>query len=325
MAYQKFQEYIEQEFSQDWSASWMDSEILASGARYMHGTGGKRLRPLMCLKICEALDGGLEKARVFAEAIEIFHNFTLVHDDIMDGDTERRNQETVWKKFGSAQAINIGNGLHSMSFAKLVDNREMLGQYFGDLIELFAFTDAEVIDGQSLDLEFRDREEISEEEYLRMVQKKTGALLSAALKGGAIVADADHFTMEEVDAYARAIGPAFQIRDDVIDIVGEKGRARGNDIREGKRSLIVVKALDRLEEHEKEELLEILDSPRDQTSERDVERAIKLFESVDAVRDADRVADQLAREAKEILDMIDESHDIGDIRDITDFLVDRKF
>lgn len=326
MTYEEFSEYLEEEFPEDWDFDWPEAESLGEGMEYVFSTGGKRLRPFLCLKMCEAIGGEVEEAKVFARAIEIFHNFTLVHDDIMDGDSERRNQETVWKRYGEAEAINIGNALHVSSYDYLVSNSGVFEQdTFNLLLELFSSTAREVIDGQSMDLEFRDRDDIEESEYLTMVQKKTGALISAALKGGAIVAGADHFTLEEVDAYARAIGPAFQIRDDVIDIVGEKGRDRGNDIREGKRSLIVVKALQRLEEDEKDELLEILDAPREENSDEDVERAVELFESVDAVKDANRVADELANDAKEILGDLEERHRIDDIEAVTDFLVDRKF
>lgn len=327
MPFRDMQKELEAYFSENWASGWAENHVLREGIEYTFSTGGKRLRPILVFKIVELLGGDIDQAEPYARAIETFHNFTLVHDDIMDGDTYRRGEPALWEKYGLEQGLNIGDGLHVMAYRYLLENRDVFTEEkFEELLDIFNETGQEVIDGQSMDLSFRDRTDVGENEYHRMIGKKTGALISAALKGGAVIADADEFMLEEVEAYGRAIGPAFQIRDDVIDLVGEKGREEnGNDIKEGKRSLIVVKAFNRLEGEEKKELVDIIDAPRDKTSQEDVSRAIELFREVDAIKDADEEADQLAQDAMDLVEQMNHGRELDDLVEITEFLVERKF
>lgn len=321
----KFEEYIEKNFPDDWETDWAGSELLEEGMSYSLTSGGKRVRPLLCLKLCDALGGDIDQAKVFGRATEVFHNYTLVHDDILDDDTHRRDQESVWRKCGRDQAIVVGDGLSALSYRYLAQNRDMFED--GKLLDLFQIlnkVDLEVNDGQSIDVSFRERKEISEEEYMEMTRKKTSSLLKAALEGAAVIADADEATKRNIEKFGEKIGPAFQIRDDVIDLVGNKGReSHGQDIGEGKRSLVVVKALNRLDEGERQELLTILDKSKENTSSQEVDRSIELFKSVDAIEDANKVAEDLANEAIEQLDQV--KYDVSDVREIAEFLVERKF
>lgn len=322
----KFEAYIKEHFPDDWDTEWAESEPLQNGMEYALTSGGKRIRPLLCLKLCECLGGDMEQATVFARAIEAYHNFTLVHDDILDKDTHRRGQEAVWEKYGIEQGIDIGDGLHALAYKYLVNNREMFdAKEFSSLISVLNEADRAVMDGQSFDLAFRDRDDLTEEEYLCMARKKTGVLLAAALEGAAIIAEADETVKEQVDIFGTKIGPAFQIRDDVIDLVGKKGRDMpGNDVKEGKRSLIVIYALERLESEERAELLQVLDKEKEETTTDDVGRAIELFKSVDAIDDANSMAEKLAAEANAALEEI-EGYDVSEVQEIADFLVERKF
>ncbi len=321
----KFEGYLEEKFPDEWETECADSSLLEEGIKYSLNSGGKRVRPLLCLKLCESLGGDPSKAKAFARAIEVFHNYTLVHDDIQDEDGYRRNQESVWRKFGEPQAISIGNGLNALSYRHLLENKDLFEEEkLLELLQILNEVDVEVNDGQTMDISFRNRENISEEEYLEMAGKKTGALLGASLEGATVIADADESTRKHVERFGEKIGPAFQIRDDVIDLVGDKGREfKGQDICEGKRSLIVVKALERLDEDRKNELLEILDEPKEETEKESIERAIELFKSVDAIKDSNRAAKELVDEACNELDNIEK--DVNEIEEIAEFLVERKF
>ncbi len=321
-----FEEYLEEHFAEDWDTDWPESPVLEDGLEYVMGSGGKRLRPLLCLKLCEALEGDLDQASVFSRAIEVYHNFTLVHDDIIDKDIMRRGEDAVWIAYGLSQGIDIGDALHAQAYTYLIDNADLFDPgTFQELLAVLNQADRSVLDGQSLDFSFRSRDDISEEAYMAMVEKKTGALLAAALKGAGVIAEVDETTMERIERFGRQIGPAFQIRDDIIDIVGEKGRTRGNDIREGKRSLIVVKALDRLSADDGDELRTILDREKEDTTDEDVVRAIELFEKTDAISEANSVAEERVDEALTVLDTLSESFDMGDVREITTFITERKF
>lgn len=323
----KFKKYIAENFPDDWNTEWIESEVLSEGVDYALTSGGKRVRPLLCLKLCGAFNGDMKQSKTFARSIETFHNYTLVHDDIQDGDSHRRDKEAVWNKYGRMQGITIGDSLHSISYHYLLKNSDS----FDDsklirLLKVLNDADRRIGDGQAMDISFRDRRDISEEEYLEMVQKKTGELLTAALKGASIIAEVDGDARDSVEEFGNKIGPAFQIRDDVIDLVGNKGReSNGQDIGEGKRSLVVVKALNKLDDGEIDELFWILDKPKEETTQEDTERAIELFRSVNAIEEANQVAEQLIEEGLNELDKINDDYDVSDIREITEFLVERKF
>lgn len=315
---------IDIDFPEDWDTDWVATASLRDGIAYTFQSGGKRVRPTLCLATCDALGGDTAAATVFAQAIEALHNYTLVHDDIMDGDTERRGQPAVWKQYGLDHGILIGDALHALGYRYLNNLTEHVdADTFQQLVELYTETSLELANGQSMEMELQQRDTVSEEEYMTMVEQKTGALLAAALDGACIIADADDPVREQITAFAERIGPAFQIRDDVIDLQPAKGRTPGSDIAEGKRSLIIVYALQRLADDDRDELLAILDADRDATTQDDIDRAISLCRSVDAIDDAQAQAETLVDEAKTALDGIDA--DVGQVEEIADFLVDRKF
>lgn len=308
------------------SFSWCGSEVLREGMGYAV-SGGKRIRPLLCIKLCDALDGDTGKAEVFGRAVESMHNATLVHDDIQDGDEYRRGRESVWRRYGKPQAINIGEALFANGYRHLLEKREMFDpEEWTSLMEVYNQAEVQVLEGQARDIEMRDSDRVTEEDYMEMVEKKTGALLVAALQGAGLIAGRGERFLEELKGVGRLLGPAFQIRDDVIDLVGEKGRENlGNDVREGKRSMVVVKAVQSLEPPERTTLFDILDAEREATTSEDVDRAIHILESVSAVQEANGVAEKMAREAQDRLRHIGEEGDLGEVEDIIDYMVERKF
>lgn len=239
---------------------------------------GKRIRPALCLFTVDALGGELGRAVSFAVAIELLHNFALIHDDIQDGDTLRRGRPCTHLKFGIPHAINIGDYMLAKVFSTVWrDPRQSLAVR-EQLIQLINRTLDDIFVGQSLDISARGSSTFTMADYELVVSKKTGSYLAAPMIGGAIVAEADEDVILALEKFGHAIGPLFQIKDDLIDLTTGKGRDEiGSDIREGKRSYLVAAVSEVCSDGERAELFAILDKPREQTSAEDVQRAIEIF------------------------------------------------
>ena len=209
---------------------------------YIISLGGKRLRPMLTLLACGLYDDP-EKAMPQALAVEVFHNFSLMHDDIMDNAPLRRGQQTVHEKWDINTAILSGD-------AALVKSYELLAQcdarLLPELLALFNKTAVEVCEGQQLDVEFELRDNVSEDEYIQMIQLKTSVLLGCALRMGAIVGRAPKTDAEHLYQFGLLLGTAFQIKDDVLDCFGESakvGKQVGGDIISNKKTLLLIHAL----------------------------------------------------------------------------------
>lgn len=308
-----------------------DDEInkLYDEVHYHLDTGGKRWRPALCLMVCEAVGGEKEKALPFAAAIEIIHNFSLIHDDIEDGDEYRRDSLALWKKIGIPRAINVGDGMFAKGFVSASKSKEVGLSYEKSfkLMKLLSSVVTELMEGQAMDINSRERTDVSEKEYMTMISKKTGALVGGSVEGGALVGGADKEIMEAMDEFGRKIGPAFQITDDLLDFTEGKGRSGliGNDIREGKRSLMVVHYLETANDYEKKRLLSILDKDREKTSEGEVEEAIECLKQNGSVQYAEDKKDQLAKEATDSLQKLPDTEERKQLEGMGNFLVNRSF
>lgn len=249
---------------------------------------GKRIRPALCLLTCEALGGEVQQALPFALAIELMHNFFLVHDDIEDGDEFRRGRPSVWKRYGLAHGINIGDYLLTKVFAAFLTSRAQLTPDLRTaLLQLTVETLEHTHAGQALDMNARARNHVTMAEYLEIVANKTGYYLAAPMVGGALVAGAESQVVEAVRAFGRQVGPVFQIVDDVIDLTEGKGRESvGSDIREGKRSFLVAYTEARASEAERRRMFEVLDLPREATGNAEVQEVAALFARYGAVEAA---------------------------------------
>jgi geranylgeranyl diphosphate synthase, type II len=218
-------------------------ETMYTPARYVLEAGGKRIRPVLILLACEAVGGVLEHAVDAGVAVEILHNFTLVHDDIMDNADQRRGRATVHKKWDTNVAILVGDELIGIAYKCL------LGTPDGDIREIIdVFTDGmmEVCEGQSYDKEFEGQVCVTEADYLMMVGKKTGELVKMSAELGAIIGGATAAQRAALISYAAHVGRAFQIQDDLLDVVADEkefGKVIGGDIIEGKKTYLLVKAL----------------------------------------------------------------------------------
>lgn len=222
---------------------------------------GKRLRPALCLYTCEAVGGNIENALPAAAALELIHNFSLIHDDIQDQDLERRGRATVWSIWGKPAGVVAGNALRTVADATLYRLRQT-GAPPAAVLEVVRTLTArclELVEGQRMDLNFESRLDVGPDEYLDMVARKTGALVEAAMHMGALLGGATAEQVERLGRCGRLLGLTFQARDDVLGIWGDPallGKAIGADIRRRKKSLPVLfgfsgatgSELDRLEQ-----------------------------------------------------------------------------
>lgn len=251
------------------------------------GARGKRIRPVLCLLTAEALGADLELAEPFALAIELMHNFCLVHDDLEDGDVMRRGRESVWVKYGTAHGVNVGDYLlvHTQSALANWGTPRLDAAMRFRLMKLLSHALDRTHIGQAMDISARGEREFTMEQYLRLVREKTGYYLAAPIQGGAIVAGADEVLIESLGRLALLLGPMFQIADDLIDLTHGKGReARGSDIREGKRSFMVAHAAANCDARDRARMFEILDKPREATTGDEVAWCVELFERCGAIK-----------------------------------------
>jgi len=216
---------------------WVDRD-----GRPTTSDAGKFVRSGLCVWACEACGGKIESALPAAAAIEWMHNFTLIHDDIQDGDRARRSRETVWSIWGSAQGINAGDALHALAFQAVAAGDVQSARQL-PAVRALAKAALEVIEGQCLDLNLEGRADAPPRTYLRMVQAKTGALLGASLEIGAIVAGAPDEVTRRFRLAGRRLGMAFQMRDDWLGMWGDPaltGKSASGDVSRAKATYPVV-------------------------------------------------------------------------------------
>jgi geranylgeranyl diphosphate synthase type I len=266
-------------------------------------TGGKRIRAALCVVSCELFGTPYARSLSFAAAIEYIHNLTLVHDDIADGDARRRARPSVWKQYGIGHAINIGDVFVPLAAEAI------LGAEYPDplklrLLALSAEQALDMVEGQNLDLNLRQTDAAGYDDYFACASKKTGAFLAMATVGGGLIGGGDEADLKRLREFGRLGGVSFQIRDDLLDMEGDKGRPPGSDIFEGKRTLMVVHAARRATVWERRRLYAILNKPRESTSETDVAWAWQLFRRTGADEYAARTATDLIDQACEhVLDL----------------------
>jgi geranylgeranyl diphosphate synthase type II len=217
-------------------------ENLYDPLRYFFFLGGKRLRPVLTLMTADNFGAKGNNASHAAMSIELFHNFSLIHDDIMDEAPFRRGKETVHTKWNNHIAILSGDVLLVKAYESLA---KCEAKYLPDLLNLFNKTAAEVCEGQQMDMDFETRESVSEEEYIEMIRLKTSVLLGCAIQFGGIVSDLNKNMQKALYDFGQYIGIAFQIKDDLLDLYGESkkvGKQIGGDVLSDKKTLLNIKA-----------------------------------------------------------------------------------
>ena len=276
---------------------WVDE----SGQAINNASGGKRVRPVLTLLVCEAVGGDPHPARPAAAAVELIHNFSLLHDDIEDGSPTRRGRPTAWTIWGSAQAINAGDTLFTLAFLAIprltppgsdpaLTNR--MWPILGDIC-------LELTRGQHLDMSFETRDGVTTDEYLHMIRGKTAALLAGSALLGAMAGEADEPTLDHYRAFGESLGLAFQVIDDTLDIWGDPeltGKEPAVDIRQRKKTLPVLYGLARSDE------LRALYAQEESFSEAEVERAVALLGEIGARTYAEDLARQYTRDTLDSLE-----------------------
>lgn len=253
---------------------------LYDGMGYAVSAGGKRMRPTLCLMVCEALGGDVDEALPVAVAIEVLHNATLVHDDIEDGDETRRGMPSVWKKYGVPHATNIGDLMIFKSYESIF-NSSLSDGMKADIAGRFTQVLVELTEGQNMEFNFRERDDVSVGEYLEMANKKAGILIGFSMAAGARVAGAPMKLVSFLQKFGSEIGLAFMIRDDVLNIIGDEGKYGkeiGGDIKEGKRTLMMVDCLNKCSEMQRDSIMEILGKPRGEVTDDEVEFVVRIFQ-----------------------------------------------
>lgn len=293
-SFQELQQIVQNAFRQ---ISFPEQpELLYAPITYTLGLGGKRIRPLLVLIAADMLDGDLNECLPAAIGIELFHNFTLLHDDIMDAAPLRRGKPTVYQKWNSNIAILSGDTLFATSYQYLLKTKP---DNLVQILEIVNKTAVEVCEGQQYDMDFETQDNVSVEEYLNMIRLKTAVLLGASLKCGAIIAGADDNLAQKFYDYGIKQGLAFQLRDDYLDTFGNVetfGKATGGDIECSKKTYLYLKALE-LAGDEKHALKELYQS----ASANKAEKVTQIFKNLKVDINSQELIEKYAAEADQIL------------------------
>lgn len=291
--------------------------------------GGKRLRPAMCMTACEAVGGEKKDALKIAAALEMIHNFTLIHDDIADKSELRRGKPCLHHTYGLGLAINSGDGLFSLAYEALSDATARLDEKKAKRVwDMVPRRVTEVCEGQALDIGWvqNKRWDLTEEDYFEMIQRKTGALMSAACEAGAIIGNGTEKQIKALRDFGMDVGIGFQIQDDVLNLradVKKYGKEIGGDINEGKRTLMVIYTLSACTPAEKKWLIGILD--KEKNTQGEIKDAIALIEKYGSIDKASGVAKRMVTKGKKGLLALPDSHAKDLLIAIADYLTERDF
>ncbi len=271
-------------------------KLIEASRRYPYA-GGKRMRPAIVLAACSAVGGDRSKAIPLAVAIEYIHNFTLIHDDYMDGDVKRRGMTTIHVDYGMPTAILAGDALFAKAF-QIMAEMDVDGERLRDSLRYVTKAVWDLARGQEMDTS-NEGKIVSEEEYIETIRLKTSVLFAAAAAGGAIVGGADKKTVKAIDDYAMALGLGFQIFDDYLGICGDAsktGKSVGNDIRKGKCTILVTHAMKNIKDQRtKDEFKNILGNM--DASEKQIARARQILQDAGSIDYARNKAKEKVDEA----------------------------
>jgi geranylgeranyl diphosphate synthase type II len=268
-------EQLSQQFAQHFNRRHFPAQpaTLYDANEYFLKMGGKRVRPVLCLMGNELFDDIKPDAWEVATAIELFHNFTLIHDDIMDKAPLRRGMETIHKKYGESTAILAGDVMQVAAYEHI--NKIQI-TFLHQVLGLFNMTAKEVCEGQQMDMDFEKQETVVHDEYLKMIELKTSVLLAASLKMGAILGGAGERNQKLIYEFGRKLGLAFQVQDDYLDAFGDPdkfGKQVGGDILSNKKTFLLIHALETASSSQLAELKKLIEgSPADK-----VAKVLQLF------------------------------------------------
>ena len=263
---------------------------------------GKRLRPMLCLLACDLFGGEYHEAKYPALALETAHNFTLIHDDIMDQAPIRRGKETVYKKWNTNQAILSGDAALVMAYDFATRTHRPV-----EVLSLLNQVLLEICEGQQMDMEFETRVEVTILEYLEMIRLKTAVLLATSLQIGAVVAGADEEDQRKLYDFGIGIGMAFQLQDDILDCYSDVvvfGKVTGGDIVENKKTLMYLKALELASLEQKERLTALYSGGVNINPQRKIDEVIALYDDLNVKEEVEHLMDEYYRQAFAALDAV---------------------
>ena len=292
---------------------------LYKASRHLVDAGGKRLRPSMLLIAAEATGGDPVALVSAAVSIELIHNFTLIHDDIMDNANIRRGRQSVHKIWGDSGAILAGDTLYSKAF-QILGNTPAESSLILRSMNILSETCTAICEGQWLDLEFENRSRVSEDEYMEMIEKKTGVLYGASACMGATLSGASAKEVKGLDEFGKLTGMGFQIHDDVLDLTAPEkvlGKRRGGDLVEGKKTLIMIDAL------EHGALVEVFG--KKDASPQEIEKALYVLEKAGSIDYARTRAADLVNRGKRALDPLSDSPAKMLLLDLADYMIRRGY
>lgn len=294
-------------------------EELYKATRYLPDAGGKRLRPSVLMFAAEAVGGDSKSVIPAAVAVELVHNFTLIHDDIMDSDDIRRGMPALHVKWGDAGAILAGDTLYSRAF-EILSGMDVDKERLIKCIQLLSRTCTEICEGQWLDIEFEDRDDVTEDEYLEMITKKTSVLYGAAAKMGGLLGGASEEVTSALYDFGLLIGVSFQIHDDVLDLITPEdvlGKVRGSDLMEGKKTLIAIHALNNGVK------LDIFG--KGNATKEQIDKAVSVLEESGSLPYARNLAESYLKEGKDRLNVLEDSEAKQALLEIADYMLSRKY
>lgn len=308
--------------------SCKQSDELYRASYHLLKAGGKRLRPFLVIKCCEAVGGAAESALPAAVAVELLHNFTLIHDDVMDQDELRRGVPTVHMIWGMPMAILAGDLLFAKAFEVTTNlcYKDLPTDLVAKVVGRLAKVTITISEGQSLDMLFSaGKQIISEDDYLTMISKKTAALFEVSAALGGLIGGANAEVIDALEKYGFSIGMAFQIKDDVLGVTSTSevlGKPVGSDIRGGKKTLVILHALANSNESQRNLILSTLGNQG--ANKQEVKRVLNLLTELGSVEYAERKAREYVYKAKQALGKLPESNSKNLLKELANFIVERR-
>ena len=300
-------------------------ERLGDAMMHLVEGGGKRMRATLPWLVAKAVGESHSGLLDIGAAIETVHNFTLVHDDIMDNDEIRRGRNAVHVEYGMPTAINAGDAMLAIAFERLVQAENLEPTDVAPLVNRIAWMVRRVSEGQQLDIEFEDRLEVSEEDYLEMIEGKTAVMFWICAEIGARISGADEETIQLMADWGKALGLCFQLMDDVIDVLSDSatlGKPAGSDIAQGKRTLMIIHALRQPDGPVKDRLLNVLGKGEDVEPD-NLEDGLAALAELGSVDYARTMAESFHAKAHACLNRLEDNPALVALRELTDFQLAR--
>lgn len=300
-------------------------EKLVRAVRHYPEAGGKRLRPVLAMLVAEAISGEGERSIPFGCCLEIIHNFTLIHDDVMDQDPVRRGRPAVHVMYDVPTAIIAGDAMFARGFEVLAQV-DVYPEITRSLVSLVARTVWIIAEGQQMDLDFENSQSVTVNEYMEMIEKKTAVLFACAARGAVMIAGGSEEQERAMYEYARLLGLGFQIWDDVLGITADQdklGKPVGSDIRNGKRTLIIIHGLENADDETREMMLSVLG--REDASEEEVAKVIGALGTTGSIEFARRTAWDYVERAHGCLSCLSDSVSKRLLGALVDYSVEREF